>query len=82
MQRDFFWRGACGLARTGGGASALRAKMGSSEFVKSDQFGKIPGTVARMGDFFFGSAERIPKGFLGGVRFGVALGDDFFVFHF
>ena len=58
------------------------AKMGSSEFVKSDQFGKIPGIVARMGDFFFGGAQRIPKGFLGGVRFGVAFRDDFFVFHF
>ena len=58
------------LDRRRGSELVFCAKMGSSEFVKSDQFGKIPGIVARMGDFFFGSAQRIPKGFLGGVRFG------------
>ena len=59
--------------RRRGSELAFCAKMGSSEFVKSDHFGKIRGIIARRGDFFFGSAQRIPKVFLGGVRLGTQL---------
>ena len=51
-------------------ALALRAKIGSSEFVKSDQFNKNWGIVAREGSFFIGFAKQKPEVFLGGVRFG------------
>ena len=61
------WWGAARLAVLGGVAtSALCAKMGSSEFKKSLQVGRNEEIIARMGDFFFGCAERKPRGFQGG----------------
>ena len=65
--KGFFWWGAARLAVLGGVAtSALCAKMGSSEFKKSLQVGRNEEIIARMGDFFFGCAERKPRVFLGG----------------
>jgi len=61
MQRDFFWRGACGLAPTGGGAwLAISLKIGSSLVVKIHQIGTRTEIVARMCRFFFSRAACPP----------------------
>ena len=67
------------FAGTGGGASALRAKMGSSGFVKSHQESIFREIVARMGGFFFGCAERKPDVFRGEMRLGARREPRFFV---
>ena len=57
------------------GATPWRFKSSSVH-----HFGKRTEIAAHSGGFFSGGAQRQPAVFLGGMRFGVALRDDFFVF--
>ena len=69
MQRVFLAGRVPALAGTGGGAWLLRwlsVKMSSSECVKSLHKRKNIGIAAQKRRFFFGCAERKPRGFLGG----------------
>ncbi len=81
IQRLVFSGGArSSLAGTGGVAwLALRAKMGSSGFVKSHQESIFSEIVARLGGFFFGRAERRPDVFRGEMGFRVRREPRFFV---
>jgi len=68
------------FAGTGGGAwLALRAKMGSSDFVKSHQKWIFQRFQARCACFFFGCAERKPDVFRGEMGFGARREPRFFV---
>ena len=58
---------------------ALRAKMGSSGFVKSHHESIFSEIVAREGGFFFGCAERKPDVFRGEMGFGARREPRFFV---
>ena len=64
------------------GSLTVPLELGSRESVKLHQNGRITEIAAHSGGFFSGGAQRLPAVFLGGMRFGVAERDDFFVFHF
>ena len=82
MQRVFLAGRSVGLPTLGGGAClALRAKMGSSGFVKSHQESIFSEIVAREGGFFFGCAERKPDVFRGEMGIGARREPRFFVRH-
>ena len=59
---------------------SIRAKIGSSERVKSLQNQTFFGNCGATRRFFFGRAERKPNVFLEGMRFWVAGSDRVFVF--
>ena len=62
MQRLFLAGRSAGLlAQAAGLGSALRAKIGSSESVKTYHKRTFLEIVARKGGFFFGCAERKPN---------------------
>ena len=82
MPRVFLSGRSARLRALGGGAClALRAKMGSSGFVKSHQESIFSEIVAREGGFFFGRAERRPDVFRGEMGTRARREPRFFVRH-